>query len=335
MADWVALGTAALGVISSIFGRDKDDQSEALRAMQEKLNKLQGDNDELEQKLNRLIEEAKKSQQECKRLEAIIQEPVKERKRKVDYINQLGLEIRPSRSRCALLGVKGSGKTTLKYLCGLGERPHKSSSDHTTHLEYGEMFLDLPGISWTVEYLLKLIALFVIYGFPEDIIAVGNDRASPKLSALSAVRIQNPIMVEFLSTSLFWKWEKEERIKLEQKEGKSSIRHVTPTQYLSDIYDMEGMQQLKSLGICQTATHEDDLPRLFHRRKQAHISPFRELHALLGNKFRAPEESKPETALQEQLFMLIYLYYRKYRDRPKSQLLFLNHATLQEFYTLE
>lgn len=208
-------------------------------------------------------------------------------------------------------------------------RPVKTYEDGTKELKSKGKFLDSIGVEYTVESLLKLCVLFIVHGFPSDIIMFCNDRVEVPLNVLRQLGVLTPLVCLF-RPGVFWSMLRKKDATL--KEDASGVRRVEPEYKLEYIYDVEAHQEYSSMGLCSTVTHHDDIEAKLTERKKNGLIPFKALIEELGTVFTAPKVRQLCTnPWLEQLFMLIYVYAKIYK---KDDLKFLNEARLEKFYSL-
>jgi hypothetical protein len=274
--------------------------------------------------------ELKEVKSQMEHLRQSIQQPIEDWKAKVSFVNGLGLQIRETRLT-ALLGIKGSHKSTWAWLHGDAPKPERASHDGTKALVYGQKFIDTIGIGWSFQQLLKVVVLFLYEGFPSDLIVfLPNDRYQVPIDYLHAVGIHDPMLVAI--QSIFWDRVNSGRFRLDENK-----RLVDP-EHLQDMYNMHVHDTVKELNVATSLTHHDDVKAISDRRIGAGIKPFAGVIETLGGcgAFNLPDAREGINSTVMQIFMLIYVYEKRYKISNPSdhQLAFMNHATVEQFYEL-
>lgn len=272
---------------------------------------------ELENELKQSIKNLEKEKQK------IIDElnnPVKEIKQKIKYVNNLKLKINYT-NKVLLLGNKGAGKSTYLWLINVGNKPEPSLKDGTTKLEFHKDYIDTIGIIWSYECLLKLIVLLLYTEFPSDIIIFNNDRVMQPITLLASVGIIHPIII--ILHSNFWKLYNKGKIELDNN------NYVKDKDDLEYIYNLDAYNKINELNIGLTVTHQDDINKILNNRKNNSIKPFKNIIENIGEIFIVNEENNNPTI--SCLFRFIYIYDKKYKNFKNGMQLFLNNATLSEF----
>eukprot|EP00465_Bigelowiella_longifila_P014795 CAMPEP_0185258086 /NCGR_PEP_ID=MMETSP1359-20130426/7063_1 /TAXON_ID=552665 /ORGANISM="Bigelowiella longifila, Strain CCMP242" /LENGTH=332 /DNA_ID=CAMNT_0027843441 /DNA_START=14 /DNA_END=1012 /DNA_ORIENTATION=- len=322
---WVPVITKVVDVLGSLFGK-KDKQAGAeIQKMQAILEDLKKQNKSQAKLIDEYLNEAKQARKEIARLNKLIEKPIQDRKKKVDFVNGLKLEIKNT-EKTLLIGSKGKGKSTFLWLQGKGPKPEKSMKDGTTKLVYGDDFIDTVGINWTVESLLKLFVIFIYRGIPSDVLVVHNDRIVGPIQKLAAVGVATPMAAIMRDMSLFYELVEDGAITIQ--EGKNGDIDI-PERKLKFLYNLDAAKEISGLSLCKTVMHHN-MDAAIEERSNAKVAPFAGLLTVLGQRFTAPSEADGLSPLKEHLFLLIHLFEKKYREKKDGELDCLNNATLIE-----
>ena len=297
------------------------------------LAQVKRDRVEFEMKIEALSKSQAESERQAAEYMTRLQQPAKDRKAKVDFVNSLELEVKKSNS-LLLVGPKGMGKSTFLWLLGKGAEPERSYADGTVGLIQKNGFQDTIGLrGWTPEELYKLLVLLIYEGIPNDIIIFNNDRINTPINALAVMGVINPMIV--MMSSEFWANYGRQKIHLIESANK--VKRVQPVDDLYMVYKLEAYEDVKELSIGTPITHHDNLEELVARRSAAGIRPFEGLMTVLGDVLKIPETAATEnltadeisrSVVMEALFRLIYIFEKKYK---RDALKFMNNASLSEF----
>ena len=152
-------------------------------------------------------------------------------------------------SEYAVIGSKGFGKSTFLWLKGIGEKPQPSLCDGTIEIDLNNIIMDTVGMDITIPNMIKLIALFIVKGFPKNLILASNDRIESVLQVLS----------HFFVTSVYFFI-----MKPQELHEQTNITHEEALLLtLPTIYSMGRMKQIQEVfPTCQLCTHLTELTQI-------------------------------------------------------------------------
>jgi len=102
--------------------------------------------------------------------------------------------------RVAMIGDKGSGKTTFYWVKGEGPKPSDTCEDDgTTKIEFhGDDSMDTIGVKMDMNSLLKLFAVFIDVGVPNTFVLFSNNRIGQDLLLLAHFMIRDLYVCPFV-----------------------------------------------------------------------------------------------------------------------------------------
>jgi len=222
-----------------------------------------------------------------------------------DYFNNANMDIKRNQG-FAIIGPKGSGKSTFLWLRGLIPRPEKTTIDGTTEIINQIEFVDTIGINIELNLLIKLFAVLIVKGLPNTLVLCINDRIDRALLIFAHLLVTRMYIVMINSTFLHNQINK----------GKS-INRIDA----DDIYNLETYKNLHTQKIpVIPVTHETTLDS---------IDTFKDVLAQLfpNNKISLPEwgefsgNQNTITIIRYQICKSIYDYKTKFNSNER---LFLN-----------
>jgi len=177
------------------------------------LNFVKSENKEVKEALARL-------QKDYESLVKTVESEGKEYDKIHNYILNGKFRIR-SGDKYALIGPKGSGKSTFIWMHNLCEKPIESLKDGTTQVTSNDDVIDTIGIDITLEHLLRLIVLFIIKGIPNTLYLFYNsDRLiEPKL-LLQMLGIPKCYLVSLNIDYIYEKYTEEKEFNIEDNDKK-------------------------------------------------------------------------------------------------------------------
>jgi len=209
-------------------------------------------------------------------------------------------------------------------------KPIKTVEDGTKDILNLAKFIDTIGIQWTFDCLLKLCAIFIIDGFPNDIILFTNDRYMQALDCLTLALITQPLIV-LMDCKYLYKLEN--KGKLEYNDV--GFKHLN-SDIIEDLYDFEAYKLLSESQKAYPITHHECVDKLKFRIKNK-LNPFNTLLKELKTNFYIDKTDKdifktefPNDSLNinELLLRYVYIYIKKYKS---DKLAYMHKARLSEF----
>jgi len=243
---------------------------------------------------------------EVKQLKIDLEKPVNERKEKLDFVRKLKLKITQT-DKPVLIGQKGMGKTTFLWLLNECAQPIQTDNDGTISTNYLQKFIDTIGVQWTFECMLKLCAIFVLNGFPNDIILFTNNRYVQALDCLTLCMITQPMIVILDCNYLYTKIE-EDKFEYNDTGGYKHVNDKT----LGKMYNQKMYQSLEQTQKVRSITHHN-CANIINLRRNSNINPFKILIDELNKNFFIHILPDDASNINELLFRYIYIYETKYK----------------------
>jgi hypothetical protein len=241
---------------------------------------------------------------------------VQEQKREiVRFINNRGIRVTYLENKWALVGPKGSGKSTFLWLMGISDKPMATFDDGTVSLSDHHNFVDTIGVDINTESLLRMLVLFIIRGVPDKIILFGNDRtlSEGNIALLNLLSISNFLFCSLNIEYIFG------GVDTDDETNEDQPREV------KNMYNRRVYRQLRRSGLGVTPiTHEDDITAIGGRSQMR----------ILRNMFPNDRIEITEDEINNQsgdilvsykvyIIKLIYEFYNKYSG---DELRFINSA---------
>mmetsp|Transcript_40944 Transcript_40944/g.79726 ORF Transcript_40944/g.79726 Transcript_40944/m.79726 type:complete len:332 (-) Transcript_40944:155-1150(-) len=309
----------------------------------------------------REAEKARKEfQQQIKAIREQMNKPIAERKRKAVWVNERKLSLRINNS-VFLLGPKGSGKSTFLSLMetGLGV-PSDSISDGTktfidTKRNDGKEFTDSVGTEICPSQLLKLFAIFIVKGFPSDLIVFGNSRrVEPIFQNIEKFGFGRVMFTCFKSFDHVYPrgndsdegdstedsdMDVAKQIMSRDKEG---MMVFAKKKYHRLVYDTKVHRIVDKERLGFSVTHDTVNETMKKRAENSSPRPFEAVITAFGGKGNLykvptsqPKDGDPNQHLIEVVFHFVRLYLVKYYKKEDGDVTFMNSATLHEAKALE
>jgi hypothetical protein len=250
--------------------------------------------------LLRQVQEARLSDEKArKELEEVRNAPLREKQKQVDALNALEIPLNYT-NKVAFVGPKGSFKSTFKWIIGKGPKPSKASAEgegDAVRFDFSLDFLDTITMSWSNENVYKLAVIFIVHGFPRDIVAFSNDVVVQVATSLAAIGLLSPIFC--VMNASYWDFVDEGQVDATTGIGDEKC-----------MYNLNAYHMIQEAGLGLTIKHHQDPFALSQSRGLDHFATIRRELGEDQLVFKAEGQSEFMDVIMALLHAFIFKYKR-------------------------
>lgn len=255
---------------------------------------------------DRMIRQLSESEMKARLYKDQIDRPVKKFKEKMKRFGKMARPV--VLDKILLLGVKGAGKSTFKYLLTGNDKPIPDQIDGTKTLRYDANTIDTIGlVNGEVDEIMKLFALLCHKGLPKDIIVFPQSDRTHIFTNLVRIGLIQPMFTSINNS--VW-------THLNGSNGRFGVIEPIRTTVVSNkvkieeadmnkIYNVQSIDFIEKNGIGKFVTH-DDFDNVVSDRDERFMEIF------LDNVFTDGMIHESDNYIRMSLYKYMYLWRFKY-----------------------